>query len=168
MAETELNYNYERDYDPQVGRYIESDPIGLSGGSYSTYSYANGSPLMNSDPAGDNAIAIGAGIGSAIEPGVGTAIGAAIGGIVTAVGIYEMCHTCPECSPFRKGTIGYIGPHSDHDHFPVGRPHLNLFVVNQDPSSCKCFWNKNAPDVAKPPPSPNWIDLNSGFPPLSP
>jgi RHS repeat-associated protein len=26
-AETGLNYNYHRDYDPAVGRYIESDPI---------------------------------------------------------------------------------------------------------------------------------------------
>lgn len=27
--ETRLYYNYYRDYDPTVGRYIESDPIGL-------------------------------------------------------------------------------------------------------------------------------------------
>jgi uncharacterized protein RhaS with RHS repeats len=41
-----------RDYDPQVGRYVESDPIGLKGGSYSTYAYANGDPLGYSDPYG--------------------------------------------------------------------------------------------------------------------
>jgi RHS repeat-associated protein len=29
--ETGLNYNYFRDYDPAVGRYIQSDPIGLDG-----------------------------------------------------------------------------------------------------------------------------------------
>ena len=28
-AETGLHYNYFRDYDPSIGRYIESDPIGL-------------------------------------------------------------------------------------------------------------------------------------------
>src|SRR3546814_9028105 len=27
--ETRLHYNYFRDYEPQTGRYIESDPIGL-------------------------------------------------------------------------------------------------------------------------------------------
>ena len=28
-AESGLHYNYFRDYDPQTGRYVESDPIGL-------------------------------------------------------------------------------------------------------------------------------------------
>jgi uncharacterized protein RhaS with RHS repeats len=41
-----------RDYDPAVGRYVESDPIGLAGGSYSPYAYANGNPISNSDPEG--------------------------------------------------------------------------------------------------------------------
>jgi len=31
-VETELHYNYFRDYDPTIGRYVESDPIGLEGG----------------------------------------------------------------------------------------------------------------------------------------
>jgi len=51
-AETGLNYNYYRDYDPGTGRYVESDPIGLFGGSYSTYAYANGSPVSFTDPLG--------------------------------------------------------------------------------------------------------------------
>ncbi|MFO2207069.1 RHS repeat-associated core domain-containing protein, partial [Pseudomonas aeruginosa] len=31
-AESGLHYNYFRDYDPETGRYVESDPIGLTGG----------------------------------------------------------------------------------------------------------------------------------------
>ena len=51
-AETGLNYNYRRDYDPGIGRYIESDPIGLNGGNYSTYAYAFLNPLAFSDRTG--------------------------------------------------------------------------------------------------------------------
>jgi RHS repeat-associated protein len=39
LNETGLFYNYFRNYDPQTGRYLESDPIGLMAGSVSTYSY---------------------------------------------------------------------------------------------------------------------------------
>jgi RHS repeat-associated protein len=51
-AETGLNYNYFREYDPGTGRYVESDPIGIAGGSYSTYAYVGGSPILFSDPSG--------------------------------------------------------------------------------------------------------------------
>jgi RHS repeat-associated protein len=49
--ETNLHYNYSRDYDPSVGRYEESDPIGLRGG-LNTYSYVKGNPLKLADPYG--------------------------------------------------------------------------------------------------------------------
>jgi RHS repeat-associated protein len=50
-AESGLHYNYFRDYEPGIGRYIQSDPIGLSGG-HSTYSYVRASPLRLVDPLG--------------------------------------------------------------------------------------------------------------------
>jgi RHS repeat-associated protein len=49
--ETGTHYNYFRDYDPGVGRYVQSDPIGLLGG-VNTYVYAEASPIMYFDPLG--------------------------------------------------------------------------------------------------------------------
>jgi len=46
-----VHYNYFRTYDPEIGRYLESDPIGLGGG-LSTYSYAMNSPFSFVDRLG--------------------------------------------------------------------------------------------------------------------
>ena len=46
-----LHQNNLRDYDPAVGRYVESDPIGLDGGG-NTYAYAGGDPADSDDPLG--------------------------------------------------------------------------------------------------------------------
>jgi len=50
-GETGLAYNLARDYDPTIGRYVESDPIGLKGG-LNTYAYALGRPTDQSDATG--------------------------------------------------------------------------------------------------------------------
>jgi RHS repeat-associated protein len=50
-AETAKHYNYFRDYDPSLGRYVESDPIGLRGG-INTFGYVRGTPISLSDPEG--------------------------------------------------------------------------------------------------------------------
>ena len=54
-VETGLNYNYMRDYDASLGRYVQSDPIGLTGG-VSTYGYAGQNPINAYDPNGEFAI----------------------------------------------------------------------------------------------------------------
>ena len=50
--ETGLLYNGHRYYDPVVAGYISSDPLGLAGGSYSTYAYVGGNPVSFVDPFG--------------------------------------------------------------------------------------------------------------------
>lgn len=50
-SETGLFYNWHRDYDPALGRYTQSDPIGLAGG-IDTYAYAKNQPTSLIDPLG--------------------------------------------------------------------------------------------------------------------
>jgi len=50
-VETGLHYNYFRDYEPGIGRYVESDPIGLKGG-IGTYAYVADNPVSRSDRRG--------------------------------------------------------------------------------------------------------------------
>lgn len=110
-AESGLIYNRWRDYEPGIGRYAESDPIGLSGG-YNTYAYVFSNPLGWYDPFGLSAQDKGAVIGCVVGGGVGSYFGAAAGGAVGG-GAGLMCGPgAPVCSTAgvtAGGAIGYAG-----------------------------------------------------------
>lgn len=82
-SESGLKYNYFRDYDPELGRYIQFDPIGLAGG-INTYSYALNNPMYMVDPSGEIAIALP--LIPIVLTGTDLAIGAGLVCIVTDCG----------------------------------------------------------------------------------
>lgn len=87
-TQTGNHYNYYRDYDPRIGRYIESDPIGLAGG-INTYTYADGNPVNWFDQQGTIVLA---------DNLIGAAIGA--GSYVAA----QYLKSITECQPFEIKT----------------------------------------------------------------
>jgi RHS repeat-associated protein len=72
-VETGFNYNYHRFYDPQIGRYLTPDPLGLVGG-FNLYVYVQNNPINFIDPYGLEMSDILPGIRTALVEG---AIGAA-------------------------------------------------------------------------------------------
>ena len=68
--ETNLHYNYFRDYDPAIGRYVQSDPLSLAGG-INTYLFVDANPTSNFDTFGLQAKRRGWGtplFGSRVQP----------------------------------------------------------------------------------------------------
>ncbi|MCQ4297682.1 RHS repeat protein [Pseudomonas stutzeri] len=168
-SESGLHYNYFRDYDPETGRYVESDPIGLEGG-LNTYGYAYQNPINNFDPDGRLVwfLGLGAlgGTGTTATAGAGfwtmgglvggAALTASISGSTSQTSAETEAKSCPKnCPPCKTvsgrvvppGTLGYrpldVIPDDQMQHGVYGSHH-NMFVANQNPNNCQCFWQKQS------------------------
>ena len=131
--ETGLHYNYFRYYEPETGRYISPDPIGLAGG-INVFEYANSNSTVFVDPDGLCPWCVGAVVAGIFDfavqywrndgdldcidwTGVGasTALGAAGGGILNKLRMPYWRYVGPKSnqnSPWM--TRGYKPPYG-HD-----------------------------------------------------
>jgi len=122
-----LTYNWHRYYDPEIGRYVSADPIGLDGG-INLYAYVHNDPVNAVDPWGLSgysiAIRLGmgfGGIGVAAFPIPGARVVAAtmIAGALmsgdTAIGQNPISHTI-EDELLNWPTPGY--PEDPDDYCP--------------------------------------------------
>jgi RHS repeat-associated protein len=193
--ESDLLYYGYRYYKPTTGTWPSRDPLEESGFSteFDTSKFGNISVGFNlqlfvkNDPidaydieglldpgkcvvATETAVTVAAGV--AALPAEAIVLGVIIVGEGVVI-TYEICAKpqcgCPACKPYPKGTTGYLGPHKTEPSAPPSAPrptHYNLFQVNQQPApSCHCFWNRMSPHYSA---VPAQVNLNSGFPTLTP
>ncbi len=136
MAETGINQNWNRDYDPLTGKYIESDPVSLRGhiakakadgkatwilatgqavpGAIpftlfpNPYDYADQKPISTTDPTGRFGL---------------PEVGVIVGGIAAAVVIYAI-HEC-----VKKCDDDHVCPYPRDSGDPVTDQNRNAWVT---------------------------------------
>jgi len=149
-AESGLHYNNFRDYDPSLGRYGESDPIGPGGGDDS-YQYVGADPMRFVDPLGlylanpARRYYGGGGGGGIRGGGGGTGLGAALG--VGAIAVWNaLTHmnsgSDEESSSSSSSTQGTTG--AAQKHCPPGKE-------CNPPAGTRCYLGPHLPSLGERP-----------------
>jgi len=102
--ESNLHYNYFRDYDPQTGRYVQSDPIGIRGG-LNTYTYVDNNPIQYIDPLGESKVQGQASIGGSDSAIAGITKNSSKVEIEAAIKRAEEIMRDPKVSPARRNYL---------------------------------------------------------------
>jgi RHS repeat-associated protein len=135
--ETNLAYNIARDYDPGLGIYKQSDPVGLRGG-INTYSYVSAAPLSLVDPLGLQAMPMPPLTPPMVGPNSGgnANIAMALSNLINR--IIEACKPDEPCNP-PEGTQCYEGPDYGKPHAGTS-PHYHIYEMQKRSSDKVCFW----------------------------
>jgi len=133
--ETNLAYNYNRDYDAAIGRYAESDPIGLRAG-LNTYAYVDSKPLLFSDEFGLQGLE-GRRRSGPIWPDASAEAQQRLARQITRFFNGEEQGCCPDCGEPPPPQIDRVPP--SRPHFPCPGDHWVYFEYHQSPyPDCTC------------------------------